>query len=204
MQKTRIALGAALLGIGLAACSQKVTPPPAPVVTTETKAIDRGVEQTTTVTVTAKVKSIDQKTRMVTLLGPDGDEMTFRVSDAVKNLPQVRKGDDVIATAYESIAIQLRKKGDGPGPGVTSTSELATAKPGEMPAAVDTSQLTITGKIVGVDKAKQHVTIEGPKGKRVQVKVKDPARLAEVKVGDLVDVTYTEAVAIAVEKPAKK
>jgi hypothetical protein len=36
------------------------------------------------------------------------------------------------------------------------------------------------------------------------VKVKDPARLKGVSVGDTVELTYAEAVAIKVEKAGKK
>jgi hypothetical protein len=35
------------------------------------------------------------------------------------------------------------------------------------------------------------------------VKVKDPSKLDAVQVGDLVDITYTEALAVAVEKAGK-
>jgi len=50
-----------------------------------------------TESVTAKVKKVDQKTRDVTLEGPDGD-VTFKAGDDVKNLKQLKKGDEVTAT----------------------------------------------------------------------------------------------------------
>ena len=59
------------------------------------------------VTVTATVEKIDLATRMVTLRGPDGKSVTFRAGDQVKNLPQVKKGDKVVATYYESVAYEV-------------------------------------------------------------------------------------------------
>jgi Cu/Ag efflux protein CusF len=49
------------------------------------------------------------------------------------------------------------------------------------------------------------VTLTGPEGNSVTIKVKDPKKLNGVKVGDDVEITYTQALAISVEKaPAKK
>lgn len=203
MKKTTCVGACALaLGVALSGCAPKtITPPPAPVVKTTTEEIERGIEETTTVTVTATVKALDQKTRMATLLGPDGEEVTFRVDDRVTNLPQVKVGDEVVVVFYESIALQLRKKGAEPGPGATVEAAVARAEPGQKPAIAGVSEVTVTAKIVAVDRTKHVVTLEGPEGNQVKVKARHPERLSEVSVGDLVDVTYTEALAIAVEKP---
>jgi len=47
------------------------------------------------------------------------------------------------------------------------------------------------------------VTLKGP-NRTVELKVKDPALLQKIKVGDQVDATFTEAIAIEVTAaPAK-
>jgi hypothetical protein len=38
----------------------------------------------------------------------------------------------------------------------------------------------------------------------VTVKARDPKNLDKVKVGDNVEITYTQALAISLDKPAKK
>jgi hypothetical protein len=43
------------------------------------------------------------------------------------------------------------------------------------------------------------VTLRGPEGDTETVKARDPANLDRVAVGDLVDITYTEAVAVEVK-----
>jgi hypothetical protein len=48
------------------------------------------------------------------------------------------------------------------------------------------------------------VTFTGPEGNSQPVKVKDPAKLKGVSVGDTVQLTYAEALAMKVEKAAKK
>jgi hypothetical protein len=202
---TWVGAGALVFGLTLAGCAPKaITQPPAPVIETTTAEIERGIEETTTVTITATVKALDQKTRMATLLGPDGDEVTFRVDDRVTNLPQVKVGDEVVVVAFESIAVQLRKRGAELGPGATVESALARAEPGQRPAIAGAREMTVTAKIVALDRTKQVVTLEGPEGNQMKVKVRHPERLSEVAVGDLVDITYMEALAIAVEKPPKQ
>jgi len=44
----------------------------------------------------------------------------------------------------------------------------------------------------------------GPRGNSETIKVKDPQKLVGVKVGDMVDLTYTESLAIKVEEAPKK
>lgn len=51
---------------------------------------------------------------------------------------------------------------------------------------------------------KTYVTLAGPGGKTIDVKVRDPKNLDKVKVGDQVVITYTQAFAIALNKPKKK
>ena len=193
--------GGMALGLALAGCSTSadVKPMP-PTTTTETTRKDDSVTQVETETVQAKVVAIDQKTRMVTLQGADGEELTFRASDDVKNLPQVRKGDIVTVVHKQALALRLRKPGEvDPGPQVGEG--VATAPLGEKPAAAGVEAAQITATVTKVDKAKQTITLRGPKGKHVTLKVQDPKRLDQLKKGDKIEVTYTEAVAISVDKP---
>ena len=63
--------------------------------------------------------------------------------------------------------------------------------------------MTVTATIEAIDAKKNRVTLKGPEGKTQEIKVKDPKNLKNVKVGDQVVLTYTEALAVSVE-PAKK
>jgi DNA-binding beta-propeller fold protein YncE len=153
------------------------------------------------ISITATVENIDLKHRLVTLKGPEGNEVTIHVDKRVKNLPQVKKGDQVVVDYLESIAFDLRKPGEPPE--VAAAGAVATAKPGEMPGGIAVKRIHVTAKISAIDPAKSTVTLTGPRGNAFPVKVKDSARLQELKVGDDVDVTYTEALAIAVKKPTQ-
>jgi hypothetical protein len=157
-----------------------------------------------TVTTTATVESIDHKTRMVTLRTAEGERRTIRVGEEVVNLAQVRKGDVVTTKYYESIAIKLRERTPGEKPSVTTAENFERAPLGAKPSGTLRRETTITAKATHVDAKKNTVTLQGPEGNSVKLTVQDPKSLEGIEVGDLVEATYTEALAISVEKPTKK
>jgi len=152
------------------------------------------------VTVTATVKAVDMKTRHVMLQRDDGKMVKIYADENVRNLAQVKAGDHVKVVYYESLAYEVKKPGTST-PGVAVTEGIARAKPGEKPGGAAVKTLTITATIAAIDKDAMTVTLRDPEGEMTTVKARDPKKLDRVSVGDLVDVTYTEAVAIAVETP---
>jgi Cu/Ag efflux protein CusF len=155
------------------------------------------------VTITASVEAVDQAERTVTLKGPRGRVVTLPVSEKAKNFDKVKVGDMVVVRYLEALSLELKKDGSG----IRERSERegsATAQPGEQPAAGTARQVTVLADVVAVDPKRQTVTLRGPK-RTVDLKVKDPKQLKLVKVGDQVEATYTEAMAVSVEPaPAKK
>jgi hypothetical protein len=192
-------------GLALSACAanKPVPPPPPPTVSTSQSQTAQGGSMEQTVTITAAVQKIDYKKREVTLKGHDGKTETIHVSDEVRNLPQVKKGDWVTVAYHESLAYELKKKGTAE-PGMEAAADADRAPVGGTPGAAAGAAVRVTATVTKIDKANSTVSLKGPKGKVVTVKVKDPSRLDLVKVGDLVEITYTEAVAISVEKAPKK
>jgi hypothetical protein len=155
------------------------------------------------VTATARVKAVDLQTRRVTLERADGSEVTIYADDTVRNLPQIRVGDEVTTSYYESLAYEVKRPGTAT-PGATVAEEAARAKVGEKPAGAGARVTTIVATIVGIDKAAGTVTLQGPAGKATAIKARDPRNLERVAVGDLVEITYSEAVAVSVDKPGKQ
>jgi hypothetical protein len=136
---------------------------------------------------------------VVTIKGSKGRVVDLKVGPEAKNLDQIKVGDGVIAKYYESIAFTLKKPGEV-AEGPKAQQAVAAAKPGELPAAVVANQVTVTATIEDISPRKTYVTLKGPEGKTVDVKVKDPKNLEKVKVGDKIEITYTQAFAIALNK----
>lgn len=191
----------------LAGCSatQIATPPPPEVAVVEKQDSPRHLEQTAAVKITAVVTDIDVANRLVTLKDSDGNEETIQVGPEVRNLPQVKKGDQVIVTYYESTVFQLYKPGEVK-PGAGAAEVAARAEPGEKPAAAGAEAVTIVATVTKVNKTgpKPSITLKSKEGKVVTLPVRDAKRLEPVKVGDLLEITYKQALAVEVETPSKK
>ncbi len=165
-------------------------------------AAPRGEAVVATIEVTATVTAIDQKTRAVTLRKDDGTEVSFIASDDVQNLPQVQVGDVLHVVYAEALAYEVRKGGTAAAP-MTAVAGGA-AELGQRPAGALARQTTATVAIIAIDPQVPSVTFQGPAGNTRTIKVLHPEKLEGVRVGDTVDVTFTEALAIkVVEAPAK-
>lgn len=148
--------------------------------------------------VTAVVTAVDQKNRIVTLKGPEGNEFSVFADASVKNLPQVKVGDTLAVKYFKAVAVDF-KKGDGIRV-ATSIDTSETAKKGQMPGAGAFTRVNTVSNIWAINQAKGTVLVRGPYGHFVEVTLKDPSQLAGVKVGDQMQVTYTQAVAVTMEK----
>ena len=151
---------------------------------------------------TATVMKIDMKTREVTVKTDDGEEFTFVADARVKNLAQVKVGDKIRAVYTEAIAYEVKK--GGAAPSMHEETGSATAKHGEKPAAAVGRKVTVTVTITAIDQKAHTVTFMGPEGNSETVKVRRPEKLKDVAVGDSVEITYTEALAVKVEEANKK
>jgi Cu/Ag efflux protein CusF len=152
----------------------------------------------------ATVTAIDLKTRMVTLKGPEGNETTIHVDKRAHNLPQVKVGDVVKVAYVQQVAWQVRQPGAGaPSSDVGVEQGAARAEPGQKPAGAVGQRVTFAATIEAIDLAKGTVTLKGPQGNSQTIKARNPANLKKVKVGDVVDITYTEVVAIKVDAAPK-
>jgi hypothetical protein len=157
------------------------------------------VKRERVVTLTGTVEAVDMANRVVTIKGSKGKVVNLKVGPEAKNLDQIKVGDPVVAKYYESIAFTLKKPGEAAAaPKVEQT--VASAKPGELPAAVLANQVTVTATVEDISPKKTYVTLKGPDGKTVDVKVVEPKNLEKVKVGDQIEITYTQAFAIALNK----
>ena len=65
------------------------------------------IVQESLVTETAIVQTIDLKNRVVTLKDKDGHVADIKVGEKVKNLPQVKVGDQVEVTYTQALAIAV-------------------------------------------------------------------------------------------------
>lgn len=190
-----------LLAAGaLGGCAKRFTePPPAPVAVSKTVAGQGQVAQVNTIQAEATVVSVDARRRRLTLRGPDGQIESLRIGPDVRNLAAVRRGDRVVATWVEAVAIRLVPEGAAtPGAIVDSASDRAAL--GQLPGAAEAQAVTVVARITAINRASRTVTLKGPEGRTTKLTVQNSAHLEPARVGDLVEATFIEGAAIAVER----
>ena len=154
------------------------------------------------VTITATVEAIDATTRTLTVKDSDGNFKPITVSRSMERFSEIKVGDTITARYYDNIVIRLKPPGE---PAVDATSAGLAKGTGGSPAGTAATQTTITATIVAVDHNVPSITFKGENVKwNYSSRVADKAALAKVKVGDRVDITWTEAVTVSVTSPAKK
>jgi len=198
MKAASASIVALVLAAPLPALSQAPKPPAqgAVVVTSE----PGKASATSTVEVKAKVVAIDKATRTVTLKGPQRT-VDIVCGDEVRNFDQIRVGDDVVAKYVEALSLELKKT---KAPLDTKAETAAVRAPvGSSPAAAAGRQITVLADVVGVDEKNSIISLKGPRGNVVDLKVQNKDHFKVVKKGDQVEAVYTEAVAVAVVPAAK-
>ncbi|MFC1776926.1 hypothetical protein ACFL3I_06255 [Pseudomonadota bacterium] len=152
-----------------------------------------------TVKLTAIVEAINHETREVTLRGPEGNSVSFVASEEARNLGQVQVGDIVMAEYVQSMSIEVFAN-DGSEPGAGAITAAGRSEEGAMPgmAAIDTVVVTATVEEINLEA--NTFKLKGPSGEIKEYEARNPENLKKAEVGDLVVITYTEAVAITVEK----
>jgi Cu/Ag efflux protein CusF len=186
------------LSVGVGAMAQEKAPAKAKPEKAAAKA-KPGAKRERVVNLTGTVEAVDMANRVVTIKGSKGRVIDLKVGEEAKNLDQVKVGDKVVAKYYESIAYRLKKPGEAEG--VKAEQATAGAKAGEVPAAAVANQVTVTATVEDISPKKTYVTLKSPEGKTVDVRVMDPKNIEGLKVGDKVVITYTQALAIALDKP---
>ena len=148
-------------------------------------------------TETAIVEAIEAGSRTVTLKKPDGTFVSTVAGPDIKRFEEIKVGDKVTARYYESVIVRLKQPGEQ---GVDYGAKATTGAEQVLPGGTKAKQRTITATISAIDMNLPSVTFTGPNGWKYTSKVQDTAALAKVKVGDKVDIVWTEAVLVSVER----
>lgn len=179
---------ALLLALGGAGC--------APVITTQT-VIVAGVGPVEVERIDVEIVDVDPSLRMATVRQGRFVWDVF-VPEAFGDLRSIRAGDRLQISRVEGVALGARRARKGARPGVVYTETVSEPPFQNLPDKFVARSLTLTAKFEGFDPRTGIVSYVGPMGPR-SLTVVDPAvkvELSHVRRGDMVDLTFAEAVYI--------
>ena len=149
-----------------------------------------------TKTVTATVEAIEKAGREITVKKPDGTYDVFYAPASMKRFDTLKIGDKITAKYYENIVLQLKPAGQK----AVDTDAGAVTRANGAQATTTAHQRTITATITAIDMNVPSITFSGPNNWSYSTRVEDKAALAKVKVGDKVDITWTEAMILSIDE----
>jgi len=149
-----------------------------------------------------KFTLVDQKTRQVVIVGPNGNEFKTTLGNEVKNFNQIKVGDIVTLTHVEILVADIKKPSKVEIRERVETEKAVTAKLGDKPAAAIERKLSIVADVTAIDEKKGTLTVRGAT-RTLDIKVKDPKVLKGIKVGTQIETVVTEIIAIEVSAPKK-
>ena len=141
------------------------------------------------------VETIDATTRVVTLKKADGTFVSVVAGPDIARFAELKVGDN--ARYYENVILRLKRPGESD---VISQAKGTTGSEQVLPGGTKAKQTTITATISAIDTAVPSITFTGPSGLKYTSKVQDTEALAKVKVGDKVDIIWTEAMLVSLER----
>ena len=147
---------------------------------------------------TATIQAIDSTARTITLRDEKGVEDTYVAGPDLRRFDELKVGDKVKFTYYESLVFQVRPAGEQPD-AASVAAALDRAK-SALPAGSLTVQDKMTVTVKAIDPAAPSVTVTTPDGRTLTRRIEDKANIEKLKVGDLVDITYTRALLTQVER----
>lgn len=156
------------------------------------------VVQTESIERTATIEAISHDTREITLKTKDGQMETVVAGPEIKRFGELKVGDTVTFRYYESTAFSIRKAGQ-PAPVAPASDTAMVRGTGAKPSGTISHQQTATVTIKAIDLKVPSVTVMTDEKKTVTFRIADVKNIEGLKVGDKVDITYTEAVMISVK-----
>ena len=151
--------------------------------------------------VAATVEAISHELRIVTLKGPAGNVFTVNASEEVERIDEIAVGDTVNVDYLTSLAFELREPTEEEiAEPLVVLDEVARAPKDMLPGGGEITVVRAVCTIEGLDRQTGTAKLLGPMGNYREVGGVDPENMPLLTIGQTVVVTYTEAVAITLEK----
>jgi hypothetical protein len=153
------------------------------------------------VTMQGTVTEIVKETRDITLQGTDGKLVTITAGEAVERFDEIGVGDVMTFEYWEYLKAEFRKPtAEEMAEPLTVMAEGGKAPEGMDPAAVVGAMVKAVVSIEALNRPLMLATVKGPRGNYVTLPMEDEVLITELNIGQVLILTYAEAVAVSLTK----
>lgn len=165
------------------------------------EALPSHAERAMAIEVQAEVISVDMDTRQLVLEAPTGERFTTIVDPAVKRLAEFAPGDMLVVSYVAALAADLREPTEEElaNPWVEG-ADVGIATGDNAPAGAIISAVRAVCTIEGMNRLTGTVTILDSRGVPHVIGDVKNERIEQLRIGQSVVMTFTQAVAIGLEK----
>ncbi|MFK7831627.1 MAG: hypothetical protein AB8B57_17780 [Congregibacter sp.] len=158
-------------------------------------------ERAMAIEVDAELLAVDMETRELVLQLPTGEQFTTKVDPAVKRLGEVTPGDFLVVTYLAALAADLREPTEEElaNPWVEG-ADAAIAGADSSPGGALLSAVRAVCSIEGMNRLTRTVTILDSRGKAHVIGDVKAERFEQLRIGQSVVMTFTQALAVGIEK----
>jgi hypothetical protein len=165
------------------------------------EAMTAHAERAMAIEIDAEVIAIDQDTRELVLALPTGEQLTTIAGPEVQRLSEIAPGDLLIVTYLAALAADLREPTEEEiaNPWLEGV-DAGRAEAGNAPGGAMISAVRAVCTIEGMNRLTGTVTILDSRGKAHVIGDVKPERIEQLSIGQSVVMTFTQALAVGIEK----
>ncbi len=153
-------------------------------------------------TLQGRITAINKSTREVTVTGADGSSVDIVAGPDIRNFSQLKVGDQVALDYRAAVALELEPAGSAP-LGATASQSRTVPKRGSIPGGARSNTISLVTEVAAVNPERGTIALRGESGNTQLIAVERPdlrAKLPSVKRGDLLRISYTQAVALGIRR----
>ena len=149
----------------------------------------------------ATTTASNHTTRVVTLRDAQGNLEDIWCGPDIARFSELKVGDTVSFSYHAAVVYQIVKPGEKPGAAAAGASMVRGQ--GVKPSGAVTQQRKATVTVESIDSTTPSLTVETVDGHKMTAQVEEKKNLEGLKVGDKIEVTFTEAIMVTVDAPKK-
>ena len=147
------------------------------------------------------VSAINKETREITLMSKEGGLVTLTAGEEIERFDEIAVDDIMQFDYYTYIKAEFRDPtAEELAEPVQMMAEGGKAPEGMDPAAVIGAIVKAVVTIEVLNRPNMVATVKGPNGNYVSIPMEDEKLITELKIGEVLILTYAEAMAVSLEK----